>query len=608
MGSVFTFRNDLENPHPPAPSPASGQRGSRNEPWVRGGLRAARLLPAAAVLIWTAACAPSGETGDAPAGGDGDAVEILAAAQTAAELIDEASLKEPIAILSADDMEGRGPGSAGDAKARAYMIEQMKAAGLEPGAADGSWEQPFDIVGLTAEVPDTWTFKADSGELTIQRHDQFIAFSGVQSETATIENAEVVFVGYGIEAPEYGWDDWGDVDMTGKVVLMLNNDPDWDEDLFEGDRRLWYGRWDYKYMMAAKKGAVGAIIHHTRASAGYPFGVVQSSWTGPQFELPDAGEARLQVGAWTTEETTRELVALAGHDWDGLEEKARNVDFEPVPLGLTTSLQLKTAVETTATTNIIGVLPGSDPELKAEMVIYGAHHDHIGIGEPDADGDTIYNGAVDNAAGVAQVLAAAKAFQSLPRAPKRSIMFALWGAEEQGLLGSRFFAANPPVAPGRMAANVNIDGGNIFGTTEDVVFVGFGKSDLDEVVKRRAAEQEREVVGDQFPDRGYFYRSDQFNLAKIGVPAIYLNTGTVFDGREEGWGKEQLEAWEGEKYHQQGDELDETWIFDGMVEDARLAFLAGVDIAEADALPAWNAGDEFEAARQAALAALGDED
>ena len=562
---------------------------------------ATRRLPILAAAFGLAvACAPPDGTTDLST----PAVDLKAAAAEAALVVDEAALKDRIAVLAADDMEGRGPGSAGDVKARAYIVDEMKRLGLEPGAADGSWEQPFDIVSLTAEVPDTWTFKGSSGELTLKRHDQFIAFSGVQSETAVIADAELVFVGYGIEAPEYGWDDWAGVDVTGKVVLMLNNDPDWDPDLFEGDRRLWYGRWDYKYQMAAKKGAVGAVIHHTRPSAGYPFSVVQSSWTGPQFELPDAGEARIQIGAWTTEEATRELVALAGKDWDDLVQQARSADFKPVSLGLTTSLELQTAVETTSTANVLGRLPGSDPELAAQTVIYGAHHDHIGVGEPDEDGDTIYNGAVDNAAGVAQVLAAAEAFKALPRAPRRSVLFAMWAAEEQGLLGSRYFAANPPLAPGRMAANINIDGGNIFGTTSDVVFVGYGKSDLDRVIEARAGEQERNVVGDQFPDRGFFYRSDQFNLAKIGVPAIYLDTGTQFDGHDAHWGKEQLEAWEGSKYHRQGDELDDTWIFDGMVEDARLVFLAGVDIAEADALPAWNPGDEFEAARRAALAEL----
>ncbi len=549
-------------------------------------------------LLPLSGCAPAPEPDTADDSGTSAADDgYLEAAEQAAVGIDEAGLKSRIATFSADEMEGRGPGSAGDEKAQAWLIEEMQRIGLEPGAADGKWRQPFDIVGLSATPPDSWTFKGADGELSLKLHDQFIAFSGVQEDVARIENAEVVFVGYGIEAPEVGWDDWQGVDVTGKVVLMLNNDPDWDPELFEGDRRLWYGRWDYKYMMAAKKGAAGAIIHHTRKSAGYPFTVVQSSWSGPQFELPAAGEPRIQVGAWTTESATRQLVGLAGMDWDELEAKARSREFSPIPLGLTTSIELTNEVEKTQTANVIGRLPGGDPELADEVVIYGAHFDHLGVGEPNADGDAIYNGAVDNAAGVAQALEILETFKSLPTAPRRSIVVAMWAAEEQGLLGSKYFAANPTVHPGKIAANVNIDGGNIFGQTEDVVFIGYGKSDLDGVVEKWAEKQSRTVVGDQFPDRGFFYRSDQFSLAKIGVPAVYLDTGTQFKGREPGWGKEQMEAWEGSKYHQQGDELDDTWIFDGMVEDARLGFLIGAQVAQADNKPAWNPGDEFEAVR-----------
>ena len=571
---------------------------------ARGPFRGLGALALSMVLALACAPGDSGEGADAGAGpGETVPPEPLAAAavDAAVEALSAEGLRGHIAILSADDMEGRVPGSEGDRKARQYMIEQMKAAGLEPGGAGGSWEQPFDIVGLTAEVPTTWTFTGEKGELTLDHWDELIAFSGVQDAAAGVENAELVFVGYGIEAPEYGWNDWKDADVAGKVVLMLNNDPEWDPELFEGERRLWYGRWDYKYQKAAEKGAVAAIIHHTRPSAGYPFGVVQSSWTGPQFELPAVdGEARLQVGAWTTEAATRKLVAAAGHDWDELEASARSADFTAVPLGLTTSIQLTNEVERTQTANVLGLLPGSDPALSQEVVIFGAHHDHLGKGE--GEGDVIYNGAVDNASGVSQSLEIARVLGELPRAPRRSMLFAMWGAEEQGLLGSRFYAANPTFAPGRIAANLNIDGGNIWGETEDVVFIGFGKSSLDAVVEKHAGG--RQVVGDQFPDRGFFYRSDQFSLAKIGVPAIYLDTGTQFVGQPEEWGREQIEAWESEKYHKPGDELDDTWVWDGMLADLRLLTRAGLDIAEADAMPAWNPGDEFEAARKEAIAAV----
>lgn len=295
---------------------------------------------------------------------------------------------------------------------------------------------------------------------------------------------------------------------------------------------------------------------------------------------------------------------MAGHDLDQLIESARSSDFEPVPLGITTSILLKNTVEETQTANVLGRLPGSDPALASEVVIYGAHHDHLGVGQPDDTGDAIYNGAVDNAAGVAQVLAIAQALKALPVAPKRSIVFAMWGGEEQGLLGSKYFAANPPFPAGKMAANINIDGGNIFGRTSDVVFIGYGKSDLDSVIETLAQARGRVVKPDQFPDRGFFYRSDQFNLARIGVPAIYLDSGTDFIDRSEDWGREQVEAWESQKYHQPSDELEDTWVWDGMLEDVQLLLEAGRKIADGSAMPAWHAGDEFEAARLEALAAV----
>ena len=306
---------------------------------------------------------------------------------------------------------------------------------------------------------------------------------------------------------------------------------------------------------------------------------------------------------------------------DALVERAKSGDAEPVPLGVTTSLTVRAAMQRTETANVLGRLPGGDPELADEVVLYTAHHDHLGIAESsgghghghadsqagdedDGGDDRIYNGALDNAAGVAQVLAIARAMKTLPEPPRRSIVFALVAAEEQGLLGSEYLAAHPPAAPGRITANLNFDGGNIWGRTRDVVFIGRGKSSLDAVVEAAAARQDRVVVGDQFPDRGFFYRSDQFNLAKIGVPAIYLDTGTDFRDRDAGWGREQIEAWEAKCYHQPCDELDDTWVWEGMLEDTRLGLVCGIAIADADAAPTWNPGDEFEAARQAALAEL----
>ena len=506
--------------------------------------------------------------------------------------------------ISDDRYEGRGPGSSGDEAARKYLAGRMQELGLEPGAEDGSWEQAFDLVGVNSAQPDSWTFDGHGKSMTLQQWDQFIAGSGVQEPRTEIADAEVVFVGYGIQAPEYDWDDYKGVDLEGKVLLIMNNDPDWDADLFGGETRLWYGRWDYKYLSAARQGAAGAIIIHTSPSAGYPWQVVQTSWTGVQFELPAGDEPRSQVNAWLTEDTARDLVAMAGLDLDELREAAFNRDFQPVPLGITTSLAMDVEIQRVQSANILGLIPGSDPELKDEVVVYTAHHDHLGIGTPNEDGDAIYNGAMDNATGVAQVMAIAKAIKAMPEAPRRSILVNLVGAEEQGLLGSEYYAANPTFAPGKIAANLNYDGGNIWGHTHDVTFVGLGKSTVDEIVTLIAGEQGRVVKPDQFADKGYFYRSDQFSFAKIGVPAMYLDTGTDFVDRPPEWGREQQEHYTEVNYHQPTDEYSPAWTFDGMVDDALLGFWTGLAIANADEKPTWNPGDEFEAARLEALRAL----
>jgi len=529
------------------------------------------------------------------------ALNLPAGAEKAAKAIDRASLEVPIRYLADDKLEGRGPASRGDEMARQYLANSLKDLGYQPGAADGSWQQPFDIVGITSEVPKTWDFRTGNQTVSLKYWDDFIGTSGVQEPASSLRNAELVFVGYGIQAPEYQWDDFKGMDLKGKVVVMLNNDPDWDPKLFEGTTRLYYGRWTYKYESAARQGAAAAIIIHTTPSAGYPWQVVQTSWSGEQFQLPAAGEPRIQFAAWTTEAAARKLFAAAGQDLAKLVEQAKSRDFKPVPLGMATSLQLANKINKVKTANVLGLLPGSDPSLKSEVVLYSAHHDHLGIGEPDKTGDRIYNGAVDNAAGCAQVLAIAKAFTKLPQRPRRSILIAFVAAEEQGLLGSEYLSEHPPVPPGKIAANVNYDGGNVLGRTADLTYIGLGKSSLDDVVRALAARQGRKVLGDQFPDRGFFYRSDQFNFAKIGVPAIYLDNGTDFIGKPKDWGKKQVEDYEENRYHQPSDEYDPKWTYDGMIEDAQLGFYAGLSIADTPRLPAWNPGDEFEAARKKAL-------
>jgi Zn-dependent M28 family amino/carboxypeptidase len=557
-------------------------------------LRNTSVFGVIAVLVALAACTKE----DPVTVSDGN----VAGEDAANEITDE-FIREIIVEISSDEYEGRGPGSAGDVKARQYLAGRLDDLGLQPGAADGTWEQRFDLVGVNSQQPKTWTFAGADSSLAIKQWDDFIVNSGVQKVRSEVSDAEVVFVGYGMQAPEFDWDDYAGADVTGKVVLIMNNDPDWDPDLFAGDTRLWYGRWDYKQQKAAELGAVGTIIIHTTPSAGYPFQVLQNSGAGAQFELPAGDARRSQFNAWLAEDAARKLVALGGQDLDVLREAAYNRDFEPVPLGVTTSIAMDVEITRVQSANVLGLIPGSDPILKDEVVIYSAHHDHLGIGPANDHGDTIYNGAMDNASGVAEVIAMAKAFKSLPVAPRRSILIALVGAEEQGLIGSQWYAANPTFAPGKIAANLNYDGGNIWGETHDVTYIGLGKTSIDQIVTLLLSEQGRVVKPDQFPDKGYFYRSDQFSFAKIGVPAVYLDPGTDFVDRTPEWGKQQVDYFTEVHYHQPSDEYDPNWNFDGMVEDARIGFWTGLAIANADDMPVWNEGDEFEAARIKALAA-----
>jgi Zn-dependent M28 family amino/carboxypeptidase len=529
-------------------------------------------------------------------------LDLPPGAQEAARVINRATLEGPTRFLADDLLEGRGAGQHGDVLARNYVASVMELLGLQPAGPAGSWEQRFDIVGITTHAPETWAFHAGGKELALRFWDEFIAATGVQAAKVSVADAELVFVGYGIQAPEYKWDDFKGADLKGKMLVVMNNDPDWDPALFAGKRRLYYGRWMYKYENAARAGAAGAIIIHTTPSAGYGWQVVQNSWTGEQVELPDAGEQRVKVRAWTTEDAMRRLLALAGFDLDALVSKAHSRDFRPVPLGIRTSLDLTNTLSRGETANVLGMIPGSDPKLKEQVVVFSAHHDHLGIGKPDAKGDVIYNGARDNATGVAQVLSIAKAFTALPQRPRRTLLFAIVTLEESGLLGSAYYVAHPTFPIERIVANINFDGANIFGRTRDVELVGKGMSTLDQVAEAAAALQGRVVTDESHPDRGSYYRSDQFSFAKVGVPTLYFSSGLDYVGREPGWGKRVTEEWNNAHYHQPSDEFSPSWNFDGMVEDAQLGFLAGLAVAQADAVPSWLPGAEFGSLRQAAPA------
>ncbi|MBI4604904.1 MAG: M28 family peptidase [Planctomycetes bacterium] len=557
-----------------------------------------RLRPlAVAALAWTAPAFAGGR-------------EPTAEERRAAGAIHEGALRAHTRFLADDLLEGRGPGSRGDLLAQKYVAGQLEALGLKPGAPGGGWLQPVPLLGVDARVPPVLAFRRGEESLELKLREDFTASSGAGRRRAGFSDAELVFAGYGIRAPEHGWDDFKGAALRGKILVVMNDDPSSSPDLFAGATRLYYGRWDYKYEEAARQGAAGAIIIHTTPSAGYPWQVVQTSWTGEQFELRDGDGPRLEMRAWVTEEGARRIARLGGRDLDGLRRAAEGRDFRPVPLGVRFSVDLPVVAREVESANVLGLLEGSDPRLRREAVVFTAHHDHLGVetGEGAAAGeDRIYNGGVDNASGVAALLAIAAAFARLPGPPPRSVLFAAVAAEEQGLLGSEHLAAHPPVPRGRLAAVLNIDGVNIFGRTRDVTVVGHGKSTLDGLVEAVAALQGRRVVPDQFPDRGFYYRSDQFSFAKVGVPGVYLDSGTDFIGRPPGWGKERLEEWERTRYHQPSDEYEEGWDLSGAIEDAQLLFHVGLRAARAPRMPEWRPGDEFEAARKAALEEVGGE-
>jgi Zn-dependent M28 family amino/carboxypeptidase len=523
--------------------------------------------------------------------------------KSAARHISAEAIAAHVRFLADDLLEGRAPASRGSELALRYVAAQYERLGLVPLGDDGGFLQRFDIVGMKSQVTTPITIAAPGKtSLVLQPVVDSVVSAGRQEPALAVRDADVVFVGYGITAPEQKWDDFKGVDVRGKVLLVMNSDPEDDPALFAGKTRLYYGRWDYKYAEAARHGAAGVIIIHTDHSASYPWHVVQSSWTGPQFELPARpSDPRVTLQMWATEDACRRLVALGGQDLDALRRAAERRDFRPVALGVKLTAAVKVALTRTRTANVVAKLPGSDPKLAAEAVVVSAHHDHLGVRE--GKGDVIYNGAQDNASGVAALLDIAEALSSLQPRPKRSIVFAAVAAEESGLLGSQWFCEHPPVAPGRMAANLNIDGLNIWGKTTDIGYIGLGKSTLDDVVTAVARAQGRQVTPDDRPDKGGFYRSDQFNFAKIGVPAVYLKAGVRHPGHDVDWGRALHEKYNDERYHQPSDQIDATWNLDGAVDDVQLMTVTLMRIADAPKMPAWRPGDEFEAARKQALGA-----
>ena len=561
-----------------------------------------RSLSLALSSLTLLACGAGGPAGSGQTSG----LPLPDGFEAAQNTISEETLQKDVTILGGDEMEGRGPGSEGDRRARLYLADRMEGIGLEPAFPGGSWEQPLTIVGVTTEMPETWQFSGNGSTVDLRLGEDWVGVGGRQEVENDIDDAPVIFVGYGIEAPEEDWDDFKGADLDGAILVMLNDDPDWDENLFAGERKLWYGRWDYKYLSAARHGAAGAIIIHTTPSAGYPWSVVQTGWSGEQFELLAGDEPRLELQAWVTEDAAERLAEMAGLHLPDLIEMAHSRDFHPLDLGIKTSIGFECGIRPTETANVGGILRGSDPALADQFVVFSAHHDHFGIGKPDETGDTIYNGALDNGVAVAQVLSVAQAFAELPTPPRRSLLFLFVAAEEQGLLGSSYFASSGVIPPAKIAADINFELGNVWGKTRDVTVYGQGKTDLDDLLRVAAEAQERVLVGDTDLRAGWYYRSDHFSFARQGVPSIWFKSGTDFIGRPEGWGEKTYADWVKTKYHTPGDEVEPDWVYDGLAQDARLAFALGAAVAQRDEMPQWTPGDEFEEVRKATMEASGD--
>lgn len=507
------------------------------------------------------------------------------------------SIAGPIRFLSDDLLEGRGVATRGDLLTRKYLATQMQMFGLQPGGPDGSWEQPVKLLGITSTVRKPLTVRASDGStLAFKAPVDYTAEAGHAAPRSVWKDAEIVFVGYGIHAPEQDWDDYKGADLRGKVLLVMNNDPSDDPTLFAGQTRLYYGRWSYKYEEAARRGAVGAIVIHTTPSAGYPFQVIQGGHGRESFWLPfTADQKTMPIRSWCSEEAAMKIAQAGGHDLDALRRVAETRAFKPVPLGVTASLEAENAVREIVSANVVGRLPGSDPELRDEAVVVTAHFDHLGVGAPKK-GDAIYNGALDNASGTAAMLSIARATAQLRPAPKRSLLFVAVTAEESGLLGSLYFARNPTIPVKQIVANYNIDAINIWGETSDIAMVGHGKNTLTELAAAVAKRRGRELVPNPDTSLGLFYRSDHFSFARVGVPSAYFKAGRAF--LENRRGKNLIKgAYTRTRYHQPSDEFHSGWDLRGAVADSRLILECMVRTANDPSPPRWAKGDEFEKLR-----------
>ena len=528
----------------------------------------------------------------------------LSLAQDLTARFDANKMRERVKRLSADDFEGRGPGTVGGRRAAQYIADQMRSAGILP-ANRGSYFQNVPLVGLKADPNTRLEITGSGGVESFKFGDDIVAATGAQTANVSL-NADLIFVGYGIDAPLYNWNDWkGDANrFKGKIVVMMVNDPPAtreENDLFQGRALTYYGRWTYKYEEAARRGAAGVLLIHTDSSAGYGWNVVRTSNGNWRYEIARSRRDKtpyLQVKSWITNETAQKIFRLAGKDLDALRRAATRRDFTPVDLGLKAKLELKSELKRFNSPNIIGLVKGSDRRLSNEYVFFSAHWDHLGMGEADKNGDRIYNGAYDNASGVGALIGIGDVLAKMPvrERPRRSIVLFAPTAEEQGLLGAEYYSTHPIFSLSRTAADINIDGVNFFGRVSDIVPLGAERSTLMDVIREAASERSITVKPDNRSEQGFFFRSDHFPFARVGVPSINLQHGDAFLTPLTGPAREFFRDYTAKFYHQTTDEYHDWWDTSAMIQEAEIALAIAVKVANAPAMPRFLASDEFAAA------------
>ena len=507
-------------------------------------------------------------------------------------------LAQDVQTLSSDEYEGRFPASPGEEKTIAFLKEEFEKAGLKPGNGD-SYFQDVPMVEITAAPLGNLIVTGGKELLEFAFENDFVGVTLQVQEKVNVENSDMIFVGYGIVAPEYGWNDYEGIDVKGKTVVMLVNDPGFateDPEFFNGRAMTYYGRWTYKYEEAARQGAACAIIVHETAPAAYGWGVVRNGWTGPNFSLvtEDGNASRCAVESWITLDTAEAIFEAAGKNYEELKKSAEKPGFKAASMGLKANLALENRIRKAVSRNVIGLLPGSD--RADEYIIYTAHWDHFGK-NPELEGDQIFNGALDNATGTAALIELAEAFQKLGSPPQRSILFLAVTAEEQGLLGSDYYATNPIYPLTKTVAVINMDSLNIYGRMKDIRIIGYGQSELDDYVKAYAEEVGRIVLPNPTPEKGSFFRSDHFPFARQGVPALNAGSGVQHLEKGEKWGMEQIENYIREKYHKPSDEYDPDWDLSGALEDMQMYFKIGYRLSMESTFPNWKEGSEFKLKR-----------